>query len=90
MKWKSIKKHKPTCNIMGKSEYDLLMFDGENYHRGWASYNKTDNSNDASLKNPRYYSIDAKAYINPLRFLEIKSARKSESGNVWGKQYRIY
>ena len=89
MKWKSVKNNRPTtCSVMGHSN-DLLMFDGENYHRGYALFNKSNNSNDCSLKKPRYFSIDAQAYIIPIEFLEINRAEKAIHGNIWSNQYKI-
>lgn len=88
MKWKSVKKNKPMCSIMGKSQYDLLMFDGYNYHRGYATYNQTPHTADCLLVKPRYFSIDLGDYITPLSFLEIAPPKKASLTNVWSKVFK--
>lgn len=80
MKWKKFSECTPTFNVMFKSKHDLIIFDGSNYHRGFATYKWSENIN---LYRAEFYSIDTKNVINCERYLEIKPAKRGLKMNIW-------
>jgi hypothetical protein len=86
MNWKSvIDGDKPELSVMENSRYDLIIWDGEDYHRGFAKavYNQNNNENNPDFYNIKYFSHETHQYINAVKFLEVIPTEKNLKMNIW-------
>ena len=83
MNWKSvINGDKPELSIMENSRYDLIIWDGEDYHRGFAK--ATPNySRSGCFYKIDYFSHETHQYIKAVKFIEVAPAEKNLKMNIW-------
>lgn len=83
MEWKSVNEHKPKISVMEKSQHDLLIFDGKDYHRGYAKAVLTTEPTNENLYDIKYFSHETNSYINnALMFIEIEPVKNGHM-NIW-------
>ena len=83
MEWKSVKEHSPKISVMENSQYDLLIFDGTDYHRGYAKAVLTTDPTNKNVYDIKYFSHETDSYINnAVMFLEIEPVSSGKM-NIW-------
>ena len=84
MDWKSVKRDRPQINVMERSRYDLIIFDGYDYHRGFAEAKLNGSPfSGKPVYEIKYFSHETGNYIEAVKFMEILPAEKNIKLNIW-------
>lgn len=88
MEWKSVEEHTPTISVMEKSQHDLLIFDGTDYHRGFAKFTLTTDPTNESVYDTKYFSHETGSQItNAVMFLEVEPVKRGHM-NIWRTNWK--
>lgn len=81
MYWKDASSSMPRMNQKDYSAFDLLIWDGKEYHRGFASW-----VGSKIGEPPIYWSYRKNGVVSCLKFLEIETVTEDDKYRVFNRK----